>query len=59
MHKLLVILFIRNEKYVFWYVVFKVLKVLLRKKKIQLVYQFLYFLLFYIASALTSANIII
>ena len=39
--------------HVFWNIVFHVLRVLLIKEyKIQLVYQFLYFLLFYIASEL-------
>ena len=39
--------------HVFWNIVFQVLRVLLVKEyKIQLVYQFLYFLLFYIASEL-------
>ena len=41
-----------NEKYVFWYIVFQVLKLLLIKKyQIELVNQFLYFFLFYITPA--------
>ena len=50
---------IKWKVHVFWYIVFSVLKVLLIKEyKIQLVYQFLYFLLLYIASEFTSADII-
>ena len=50
---------VKRKIHVFWYIVFQVLKVLLTKEyKIQLVYQFLYFLLFYIASEFTSADII-
>ena len=45
--------------HVFWYIVFQVLKLLLIKKyKIELVKQFLYFLLFYITPAFTQADII-
>ena len=45
--------------YVFWYIVFQVLKLFLIKKyNIELVKQFLYFLLFYITPAFTSADII-
>ena len=48
------------KMHVFWYIVFQFLKLLLIKKyKIELVNQFLYFLLFYITSAFTSADIII
>ena len=45
-----------DEKYmhVFSYIVYQILKLLLIKKyKTELVYQFLYFLLFYITSAFT------
>ena len=43
----------------FWYTVFYVFKVfLIEEYKIKLVCQFLYFLLFYIASEFTSADII-
>ena len=50
---------IKWKIHVFWYIAFWVLKVLLMKEyKIQLVWQFLYFLLFYIASEFTSADII-
>ena len=45
---------IKWKIHVFWYIVFQVLKLLLIKKyKIELVNQFLYFLLFYITSAFT------
>ena len=45
--------------HVSWYIIFYVLKVLLRKEyKIKLVCQFLYFLSFYITSEFTSADII-
>ena len=48
-----------NEKCIFWYIIFQVLKLLLIKKcKIELVNQFLYFLLFYITSAFIFADII-
>ena len=50
---------IKWKTHVFWYIVFQVLKELLIKEyKIQLFYQFFYFLLFYIASEFTSADII-
>ena len=50
---------IKWKIHVFWCIVFYVLKVLLIKEyKIQKVYQFLYFLLFYITSEFTSADII-
>ena len=50
---------IKWKMHVFWYIVFQVLKELLIKEyKIQLFYQFFYFLLFYIASEFTSADII-
>ena len=50
---------IKWKIHVFWYTVFYVFKVLLIEEyKIKLVCQFLYFLLFYIASEFTSADII-
>ena len=45
---------IKWKIHVFWYIVFQVLKLLLIKKyKTKLVYQFLYFLLFYVTLAFT------
>ena len=50
---------IRWKIHVFWYIVFQVLKLLFIKKyKIEVVNQFLYFLLFYITWVFTSADII-
>ena len=50
---------IKWKIHVFWYIAFYVLNVLLIKEyKIKLVCQFLYFLLFYIASEFISADII-
>ena len=50
---------IKWKIHVFWYMIFHVLNVFFTEEyKIQLVYQFFYFLLFYITSQFTSGDII-